>query len=68
MALLIRKNRVESWKTREKKESEKEVEVEVERMNPSEETKNSSRSFLMQDPERVEEGLEKKKQKAQRNQ
>jgi hypothetical protein len=66
VALLTRKNRVESWETREKKESEKEVEVE--RMKPVEETKNSSRSFLMQDPERVEEGLKKKKRKGQRNQ
>jgi excinuclease UvrABC ATPase subunit len=38
--LLIRKNRVESRQTREKKESEKEVEVEVERMKPSKGTKN----------------------------
>lgn len=38
--MLIRKNRVESRQTREKKESEKEVEVEVERMKPSKGTKN----------------------------
>ena len=38
--MLIRKNRVESRQTREKKESEKEVEVELERIKPSKGTKN----------------------------